>query len=359
MAEALFDVLTAEQFSSSDIERLNRRADQFKTRKHWEIAKAAEALRQSSDLITLLEQMPAAEYASLLVKEAYQKLGRTVMYFWFDEPSLRTGGSFQTVAELFDMGRLGHMNAATDSSLAKGESFADSMRTINEHLKYFGGGVVVMRTKKEGQPAEAAEILDFPVINAGDGQNEHPTQALLDVYTIKSMMGDLDKLKIVMGGDPRYSRTIHSLGKLLPLAVKELEVSIVGDEELWLDEATIESLKADNVSYTQTRDMNVLTEADIVYWTRFQKERLRDTHEKTEIDEIAERYQRDFSITEEIVHSMKDHARILHPLPRGPEIPESVDANIHAAYWEQVGNAIPVRAALVEGILLDLSIERS
>jgi aspartate carbamoyltransferase catalytic subunit len=342
----LLDVLRADQYTPDHIQVISHRADMFHQYKHWELARAKEGL---------LEKYSPAQ----LLEASYKKLGSLAMYFWFDEPSTRTLGSFDAARALLGIEQLGHTNAAANSSMAKEETFEDSMRTINEHLKFFGGGAVVMRTKKPLQPEIAAEILDFPVINAGDGQNEHPTQALQDVYTIRRLLDNPDKLNIVFGGDPRYSRTVHSLAQLLPKAVKELEIVFVGDRELWLDKETKAALKAKDIKYRHTRDMNALTKADIVYWTRFQKERLVGTPKESEMDEIAERYARDFTITEEVAQSMQPHARILHPLPRGPEIPDSLDANIHSAYWEQVGNAIPVRTALLEFVLRNLWLERT
>ncbi len=349
------DVLRADQFTSTHIDMISFRADQFNAYRNWEFARAKEATekRETIDTMLLLEEYVPAE----VLQENFRKLGRLAMYFWFDEPSLRTVGSFDAARALLGLEKLGHTNARESSSMAKGETFEDSMRTINEHLKFFGGGVVVMRTKHEGDAEKAADILDLPVMNAGDGQNEHPTQALQDIYTIKRALGTVENLKVVMGGDPRYSRTVHSLAQLLAL-YKGTEITFVGDRELWLDPKTKAVLKAKGVKYRHTADMNALTKADVVYWTRFQRERLGDTHEETEIDEIALRYARDFTISEEIAHSMQDHARIMHPLPRGAEIPVSVDKNVRATYWDQVGNAIPVRTALVEMVLRNLSVIR-
>ncbi len=352
----LLDILRADQFTRPHIDLISNRADQFRRYKNWEFARAKQALGQGVpiDQATLVEQYLPADQ----LEENFRKLGRLAMYFWFDEPSTRTLGSFDAARALLGLEKLGHTNAAESSSMAKDESFEDSMRTVNEHLKFFGGGAVVMRTKREGDAEKAAKILDLPVINAGDGQNEHPTQALQDVYTIRRALGNPERLKIVFGGDPRYSRTIHSLAQLLPVAIKEVDMTFVGDKELWLDTKTKAVLKSKAIKYRHTTDMNALTKADIVYWTRFQKERLGDTYQESEIDEIAQRYTRDFCITEEIAQSMQDHARLMHPLPRGPEIPEVLDANIHAAYWEQVGNAIPVRTALVEFILRNYHVKR-
>lgn len=356
----LTDVLRADQFTSAHVKLISNRADQFNRYKNWELARASESLGQGAaidmavDTAEVVKQYLPAE----LLETNFRKLGRLVMYFWFDEPSTRTFGSFDATRNLLGLGKLGHTNPQEASSMAKGESFEDSMETINQHLKFFGAGVVVMRTKQEGQPATASEILDFPVINAGDGQNEHPTQAFQDVYTIKRLLDNPDNLNIVFGGDPRYSRTIHSLMTILPLAFKEVKMTLIGDKDLWLDATTRAKFKEKGLKYRHSTDMNALSKADIVYWTRFQRERLTGSHQESQVDEIAERYLHQFGISEEIAQSMQSHARLLHPLPRGPEIPASLDGNIHSAYWEQVANGIPVRTALVEFVLNNYYIRR-
>ncbi|HXY18011.1 MAG TPA: hypothetical protein VEH48_01150, partial [Candidatus Nitrosopolaris sp.] len=172
----LLDVLRADQFTSDHIELLNNRADQFQ--KNPERLRAKEALSRlavTQDLERLLPEELAPVLseevieltASRLLEQVYTKLGSLAAYFWFDEPSTRTVGSFDAARALLGMERLGHTNAKLASSTAKGETLHDSMRTANEHLKAFGGGVVIIRHPEPGSAAEAAEIMDFPVINAG------------------------------------------------------------------------------------------------------------------------------------------------------------------------------------------------
>jgi aspartate carbamoyltransferase catalytic subunit len=361
----LLDVLSADQFTKPHIDLITNRADQFS--RLSEKATARAELRKRALVVDLMKILPE-ELTTILSSEIvemtadklldaeYRRLGSVASYLWFDEPSTRTLGSFEVASATLGMALLGHRNAAQSSSMTKGETFKDTMRTVDAHLKNLGGGVVIMRTSTEGQPAIAADILDFPVINAGDGQNEHPTQALLDIYTIKKRLGRLDNLNVVMGGDPRYSRTVHSLTQLLSLN-ENVSIKYVGDKELWLDAQTKRVLRDKGIEFHHTTDMNSLTKADVVYWTRFQKERLAD-REQSEVDEIAERYKTRFSITDELVHSMQDHAILMHPLPRGPEIPESVDSDHRAAYWDQVEYSVPVRTALLEFVLRNYYIKR-
>jgi aspartate carbamoyltransferase catalytic subunit len=328
----LLDVLSADQFTPSHIENLTRRADQFQRKK------------EVRDAHTQLE-------------EQFRKFGVLTAYFWFDERSTRTSGSFNTARDLLGLTFQGQLNAAETSSTGKGESFEDTMSAINAQLSFYGGGVVIMRTAEEGQPEKAAAILDLPVINAGDGQNQHPTQALLDIYTIKRRLGRLDNLHVVMGGDPRYSRTIHSLAQVLTLE-DGIKIDFVGDKELWVDDKTKALLESRGIEYNETTDMNALTKADVIYWTRFQKERLKLS--KWRINKIAHRYAKEFSITEDIVREMQEHAIIMHPLPRGPELPESIDNDPRAVYKkEQMENGVAIRAALIEMILRHLYVKRS
>lgn len=347
----LLDVLSADQITTTHIELLNHRADQFHKYGNWEIARAKDELEQgvTIDQATLVEQYLPAE----MLEYNFRKLGRLAMYFWFDEPSTRTVGSFDAARALLGMEGLGHTNAKLSSSTAKGETLQDSLMTVNEHLKFFGGGVVVIRHPEVGSAATAAEILDFPVINAGDGQNEHPTQALLDIYTIKQRLGRIEDLKVVMGGDPQYSRTIHSLAQVLALYPNN-EITFIGESDDWLEVSDTKSvLDERKIPYKTTTELDPLKDADVVYWTRLQTERL-GVKDETLIEKYAQKY----TITEEILDTIPPQAIIMHPLPRGPEIPVSIDKDNRVAYRDQVRNGVPVRTALTEMILRNYYIVR-
>jgi aspartate carbamoyltransferase len=362
----LLDVLSADQFTAKHIKMINDRAYQFQ--RNVELARGKQALKKLS-IVHELEQMTPEELATvisqeviglaadILMEQNYRRLGSLAAYFWFDEHSINTVGSFDAARTLLGMEKLGHTNAKLASSTAIDESLRDSMRTANEQLKPFGGGVVIIRHPDLGSAAEAADIMDFPVINAGDGQNEHPTQALLDIYTIKQRHGRLDDLHVVMGGDPRYTRTIHSLAMLLSLN-KDITITFIGEEDDWLAGShTKEVLDASGVAYAATTEMDPLAEADVVYWTRQQTERLLSKRSPT--DRTARAYAKKFTITDKILRAIPARASIMHPLPRGPELPEAIDRDPRAAYWDQVRNGVPVRAALLEMILRNYNVVRT
>lgn len=353
----LLDVLSADQFNANHIDVISNAADRFF--KPFEVADSKAELRRKSVMVELEGLLPAeianvitdevlALTADKLLEHNYMRLGRLAAYFWFEENSTRTVGSFNAARSLLGMARLGH-TSITDTSLAgKGESFEDTMRVANEHLELFGGAVAIIRTVEVGRARLAADILSVPVINAGDGQNEHPTQALLDIYTIKKRLRRLDNLNVVMGGDPQYSRTIHSLAILLSLYPGN-KITFVGSNSDWLEDSDTKSLlDSKGVEYQTTTELDPLSQADVVYWTRLQTERMNIGQDKKD---ILEEYGKKYAITDEILKTIPSSAIIMHPLPRGPEIPESIDQDERVAYWDQVENGVPVRAALIEMLL--------
>lgn len=360
----LLDVLSADQFTQSHVDLLTKSASGFE-RPHFTAAARAE-LRRSHVIKDIKDMLPEEADGQLsdilleltadrLLEYNYMRLGRLAAYFWFDEASTRTVGSFNAARTQLGMARLGFTNTKDTSQAAKGETFEDSMRVANAQLKNFGGGVVIMRTKKEGQPAVAAEILEVPVINAGDGQNEHPTQALLDIYTIKKRLGRLDGLNVVLGGDPRYGRTIHSLAKLLAL-YPDNKLTFVGDDVDWLEGSDTKKLLDERgIDYEATTELDPLADADVIYWTRLQTERMNLKWLKRR---KLEAYGRKYAITEEKLDIIPKNAIIMHPLPRGPEMPVSIDNDPRVAYWDQVENSVPVRAALIEMVMRHLLILR-
>jgi aspartate carbamoyltransferase catalytic subunit len=335
-SETGLDLIAASQLTLDVQTSLFERADQFLT-SPGEIAQAGEDL-----------------------KALYAEMGKLAVYFWFEEPSTRTVGSFDSARELLGLGFLGERNAKATSSTAKGESLQDSMRTSKTHLNLFGGAVVVIRHPKEGSAALAAAIHDFPVINAGDGQHEHPTQALLDMYTIRQKKGRTTGLTIAMGGDPRYSRTIHSLAEVASIQ-GDNELICIGGEGLWLDEPTKEALTNKGITIHETKDMRALREADVVYWTRRQSERDKKVNKMHPwryviAQQRNKRAMQEYlahGLNEESLYMIKHDAIIMHPFPRGPEIPESVDNDPRAVYWDQMKYAVPLRAALIEQKLID------
>ena len=251
----------------------------------------------------------------------------------FFEPSTRTRLSFETAVY-----RLGAkpiiVSSATSSSAAKGESLADAARTIDGYVD-----VIVVRQPEKGGANVMADAAKAPIINGGDGAGQHPTQALLDMYTIQQEKGTLDNLKVAMVGDLKYGRTVHSLSyALAPFTPKEY--IYCAPEALQMPDDIVGDMKDRSIPVTQTDDINVALQADVVYMTRIQRERFDDPSE-------YERLKGSFVLTRELVESGNKGMVILHPLPRVDEIAEDVDALPNAAYFRQAHNGVYVRMALL------------
>lgn len=263
------------------------------------------------------------------------ELAGKTLFNLFYEPSTRTSFSFQMAASRLGMTVLGTENGKDFSSLAKGESLEDTART----LAGYRPDVFVIRHKDDGAAEQfSAETSGIPVINAGDGKNEHPTQSLLDVYTIQRAFGRRDNLKIAIGGDIAHGRTAKSLMRLLgrygsnEFALIAPEVSNIGKEPLLQQE--VAELPA---SFTTYHELNaqILEDADVVYWTRTQTER--------GAGETDERFRLEPSHLE----NMNPEGIIMHPLPRVGELSHAIDEDPRAIYFEQAANGVPIRMALL------------
>lgn len=252
----------------------------------------------------------------------------------FFEPSTRTRMSFEVA-----MKRLGgdviNMTAQEASSIAKGETLADTIRVVSKYCD-----AIVIRHPLEGAARFAAENSDVPVINAGDGAGQHPTQTLLDLYTIKKECGKLDGISIALVGDLRYSRTIHSLIKALTLF--ETEIYLVSPEALSLPEDMLEELGG-NIRRAKLDE--IIDRIDVLYVTRIQKERFPD---EEEYRKVAGSYR----ITTELLERAKDELIVMHPLPRVDEVDVAVDATKHAKYFQQAFYGVPVRMAILSEVML-------
>ncbi|MEM4712874.1 MAG: aspartate carbamoyltransferase, partial [Archaeoglobaceae archaeon] len=252
----------------------------------------------------------------------------------FFEPSTRTRISFECA-----MKRLGGevINVSTQevSSMAKGETLADTIRVISNYCD-----AIVIRHPLEGAARFAAENATVPVINAGDGAGQHPTQTLLDLYTIRKELGKIDGTKIALVGDLKYSRTIHSLIKALTLF--KTRIYLVSPEGLELPQEFLEGLSGE---MEKAKLEEIVTDVDVIYVTRIQKERFLD---EEEYRKVAKSYR----ITAEIVNRMKDEAIILHPLPRVDEIAVEVDSMKQARYFKQAFYGVPVRMAILTEVML-------
>ncbi len=246
----------------------------------------------------------------------------------FYEPSTRTSSSFAAA-----MYRLGgsviSINDVQYSSVAKGETLEDTIRTLEQYAD-----VIVLRHPEVGAAQQAASVSSVPIINAGDGVGEHPTQALLDLFTIYEEHGRIDGLSISLVGDLKNGRTVHSLAKLLSLY--DVKLQFVAPPALRFPEEYCKDL-----SYTEHADVKeVAADTDILYVTRVQKERF------ASLDDY-EAVKGSYVIDKSIADSMKPAARIMHPLPRVGEIAFEVDADPRAAYFRQMRNGLYVRMALL------------
>jgi aspartate carbamoyltransferase catalytic subunit len=253
----------------------------------------------------------------------------------FYEPSTRTRFSFESA-----MFRLGGQvitaeNAKEMSSATKGETLEDTIRVLNHYVD-----AIVIRHPEIGTAERAARVSNVPIINAGDGAGQHPTQALLDLYTINRELGDVDGVHVAIVGDLRYYRSARSLSYLLS-KFKGVTITGVAMPELSMHDELKGHLKASGVTYREVDSLaEAMKDADVIYQTRIQKERL-----------SAESYERTrgkYVINRALADSMKEKAIIIHPLPRVGEITEDVDDSPHAVYFRQVGYGVIVRMAILK-----------
>ena len=256
----------------------------------------------------------------------------------FYEPSTRTRLSFEA-AMLSLGGKTLGFSSAEQSSATKGETVADTIRVVGCYAD-----IVAMRHPKEGAPLLASMYAKVPVINAGDGGHNHPTQTMIDLMTIRSRKGKLDHLKIGFCGDLKFGRTVHSLTKAL-MRYEGNEFWIISPEELRIPEYLEKMLQRQNISYHECDNLeNVLPELDVLYMTRVQKERFFNEEDYVR---LKDRY----ILTEEKLSLAKKDMPVLHPLPRVNEIACEVDNDPRAAYFEQVQNGLYVRMALIIALL--------
>jgi aspartate carbamoyltransferase catalytic subunit len=254
----------------------------------------------------------------------------------FFEPSTRTRLSFESAALRLGAQCIGFANAST-TSVAKGESLQDSIRMLANYAD-----LLVIRHPKAGAAQLAAEVSDKPVINAGDGSNQHPTQALIDLFTIQAAQMTLESLSIALVGDLKYSRTVHSLIQLCTLF--NMRLFLVAPPALALPDSTCDQLKWQGIRFSHHQDLaTVLPRVDVVYMTRLQRERLLDSETLICLQP--------FQITTHLLKQAAPHLKILHPLPRLSEIMPEVDKTSHAYYFEQAANAVYVRKALLTLLL--------
>lgn len=296
------DILSAKQFNRGDIELVMKYADKM---------------------------VPIASK-----EKTSQLLAGKIMASLFYEPSTRTRMSFEA-----SMMRLGgsviSVVGMEFSSLSKGETLFDTGKIVENYAD-----CIVMRHSKEGSIHEVAEGANIPVINAGDGASEHPTQSLLDIYTMFKEKGKIDGLCISIVGDLKFGRTVHSLSIALS-HFNDLEFIFVSPPGLRMPEHVTRLLKEKGVRYKETENFKEgISRADVVYMTRIQQERFQVSAE-------YEQFKNLYVLNSELVHQCNPRMTIMHPLPRIWEIAKDVDQYQGAAYFRQVGNSVAIRMALL------------
>lgn len=269
---------------------------------------------------------------------AVDLLKGAVLACLFYEPSTRTSASFIAAMERLGGSVIPITQGVQFSSVSKGETLADTIRTLEQYAD-----VIVLRHPEIGSAQVAADYAAVPVINAGDGAGEHPTQALLDLFTIKEELGRIDGLKIAMVGDLRYGRTVHSLTRLL--TQYNVSLRFVSPEMLRLPLTIMNEVIDAGLAVRETHDVaDVIANADVLYVTRVQKERFTDL---AQYEEVKNHYE----ITPELMSRAKEKIIVLHPLPRVGEIHYAVDSDPRAAYFRQVKNGMFIRMALLAAVL--------
>ncbi len=264
-------------------------------------------------------------------------LENKVVAMLFYEPSTRTRLSFESAVNRLG-GRVIGFSDAGSSSVSKGESLKDTIQTVSKY-----SDLIVMRHPLEGAARFASEVSDVPVINAGDGANQHPTQTLLDLYSILKTQGTLNDLNIFLVGDLKYGRTVHSL--LMALShfnpvfnfIAHPRLQIPNEYKIYLNELGIKY-------YEHTEFTGIISKADIIYMTRVQRERFTDPVEYEKIKDV-------YVLKNSMLDNTKDNMRILHPLPRVNEIDIDVDDNPKAYYFTQAKNGVYTRQAIIASIL--------
>lgn len=290
----------------------------------------AEMINYLYSLYTLLKENNGA------CKRYLKDKMMTALFF---EPSTRTSASF--IAAMNKMGGnvIPIIQGVQFSSIAKGETFEDTIVTLEQY-----SDVIVLRHPDIGSAQLAADICTIPIINAGDGAGEHPSQALLDLFTIMDECDIEQELNIALVGDLRFGRTVHSLARLIPVVLPNARLSLVSPSLLTMPDHILDELKRSNVRVSEVLTFNP-ERLDVIYMTRIQKERFTDLHEyEHAIKDV-------YRITKDTLSLMKETAVIMHPLPRLTEIDPEVDDDPRAIYFRQVKNGLFVRMALLLSVL--------
>ena len=298
------DIISAKQYSSEDIERL-------------------------IDLALKIEK-DKGKYSKLLQGK--------IMAALFFEPSTRTRLSFESAMNYLGGSVIGFSSAGV-SSVKKGETLADTIRTVANY-----SDLIVIRHDKEGAAKLAQKFSDIPIINAGNGSQEHPTQGLLDVLAINELKKTVDGLNIGLIGDLKYGRTVHSLAHLL--SNFKVNLYFISPTQLKMQHRVKDALTQKKTNFTETTEFKeTLPKLDVIYMTRIQKERFGDLEEYDKVKNA-------FILTKKTLKLVKKDAIILHPLPRVNEISPEIDADPRAKYFKQTYYGLMMRKAIIASILL-------
>ncbi|MBP3343239.1 MAG: aspartate carbamoyltransferase [Bacteroidales bacterium] len=255
----------------------------------------------------------------------------------FFEPSTRTRLSFETAANRLGARVIGFSDAG-NTSVSKGETLKDTIKMVSNYVD-----IIVMRHPLEGSARYASEVASVPVINAGDGANQHPSQTLLDLYTIKQTQGRLDNIDINMVGDLKYGRTVHSL--LQAMSHFSPKFTFTAPDELKMPQEYKDFLTSKGIPYQETTELTEgLNNTDILYMTRVQQERFTDIMEYEKVKNC-------YSLIASMLAGARENMKILHPLPRVNEISQDVDETKHAYYFKQAENGMYVRMAIIAYLL--------
>jgi len=283
------------------------------------------------DIFQMADEMTINDRMNKLPDSLKNKVIAMVFY----EPSTRTRFSFETAIHKLGGDVITTESAPHFSSAVKGETLRDTIKVISGYTD-----AIVLRHYEKGSADIASQVSSVPIINAGDGVGEHPTQALLDLYTIKKELGKVENLQIALIGDLLYGRTVHSLISLLAL-YKNIKLYLVSPKELQLSAEYKDFLTEREVDFEELTNLqSVLNKIDVLYVTRIQKERF-------ESEQAFEQVKDSYVIDQQTVNQLKETAIVMHPLPRVNEISPEVDSDKKAAYFRQTQNGLYVRMALL------------
>jgi len=303
------------------------------------ITKHIDAMGNNS-LVSISDLTPQQMIYLLKCAEFFEKnpnhkiLEGKVVATLFFEPSTRTRLSFETAVNRLG-GRVIGFSDAMSTSTSKGETLKDTIKMVSNYVD-----LIIMRHHLEGAARYASEVTDVPVINAGDGANQHPSQTMLDLYSMYKTQGRLDNLDITLVGDLKYGRTVHSMLMAMPSFSPRFK--FVACEELRMPAQYREFCRRNNIEFTEHTDFSpeVINSSDIIYMTRVQRERFTDTMEYERVKNL-------YTLHNDMLANSRDNLRILHPLPRVNEIDRDVDDNPKAYYFEQARNGLYARQAII------------